>query len=1219
MYKVKTTLAFMALFALCALGQTAMAENAVPTIDDLPTKKVSAIGEVTTTISTDQWYLLEQERGGSSPAYDAGEEAVIMRAATEGAVTVGSYKVQQYLLRFVATDSTSHNKQGSTVYKLQWGTGRYWVNSTANPTSSSTEESAGLWNVYRIGETNYIGINKFDMGSKVDNNGIGNTLTFWESGEITGESGNNHWRIRPVTLADLDEDDYAAMALEGLRADMLPVLRQAQATYEANTEWTYDTQNKLITDASQLSSPFTDGGESIGLPGLIDGNPDTYWHSTWGGGAVEDDKHYFQVTMPEDFDGGELIAYIHRRGDTYNNHVTAMAVKTVLEDASQERATGRAADTENVQVLAILEYPYSADGEELTAHFTCPKGVKTLRFYEERTAGVSGDNGYFHLAEFQLYAATMSPTCLNGYNTSAATALTDAITVAGTAYKEGTLTEDSKPTLLAAIETYSTDIMKVHFCEAEEGEYDETLRLYKPAHWTAEPELDASLFHISPWSTGQEEPGGESAKCVEYKTDEGTLADVTITHTSLTGLPAGTYAVSLDARLIAEQEVEGIREGTTLKVNGDVLDLVDAGTEFSGTTPDISGDLPTVVDVEGETGDATQPDEDITTEVTPEPGTGTETGGYTKTVVYGTYTLYCDVEAGGTIDVSLSVKDANYNWLAFRNLAVELTTTLPELPAAAEGVMNATVAAEQASAIEAFNASQTVHNRNVAIEAIGRAHHSVAYYQKVDAAFTSALTSLDEAGKAVLTQSAIYQAYEARTLLEEEVIPTIVEAYKGQTTVNSDLTFALVHSGEWAATQGVGPTANETYPAAMQTYKAEGTFSEGKVLSKTIDGLLAGTYELTVYAVANNIEKTSRATGDGVAQLYVTGAEEATALTLGTEETFTLSEHSYTLTANVGEDGVLEFGMENLMEGGNLYVMQAVSLTLTELDYTKLVTEYEEVLAAAKALSANVQLPAEAKEVFDEALAADTLDRVTHHTATEIAEAIAALREAMSAAQAAIDALLTDYTTVLAEAEAMAQDEDLDDEAKAKLVTAIEENTLTLEEATAEEIATATQALMEAVAEAESSKVQEPEEEPGDESGDESGDENDEAHSQLVQAYGEALAAAVAEELALEEAIYASESEEGKAIMREAQTALVSVLTMYTYLAPEEEEDATLEAAIDALTAAVEQVRQAIATGIVSVSTTKQAGTVYTLGGVRMSGKPKAGIYIIDGKKVVVK
>ena len=54
--------------------------------------------------------------------------------------------------------------------------------------------------------------------------------------------------------------------------------------------------NKLSLQQSMISANYTQKGDGQGIPGLIDGNPDTYYHSQWSGGYGTA-PHYIQVQL----------------------------------------------------------------------------------------------------------------------------------------------------------------------------------------------------------------------------------------------------------------------------------------------------------------------------------------------------------------------------------------------------------------------------------------------------------------------------------------------------------------------------------------------------------------------------------------------------------------------------------------------------------------------------------------------------------------------------------------------------------------------------------------------------------------------------------------------------------------------------------------------------------------------------------------------------------
>ena len=149
----------------------------------------------------------------------------------------------------------------------------------------------------------------------------------------------------------------------------------------------------LITNASQLSSPYTETSEGS-LANLIDDDVTTYWHSSWKGGSVTPGLHYFQTKMPD----GEysLVAFRFTRRNTEDDHTIEWSVRGTNDtDASKE----------DCEELLHTTTPYSSNSETLTSKPFVSKGYKYLRFYSEAQNGTNefGSRGFFHLAEFQLY------------------------------------------------------------------------------------------------------------------------------------------------------------------------------------------------------------------------------------------------------------------------------------------------------------------------------------------------------------------------------------------------------------------------------------------------------------------------------------------------------------------------------------------------------------------------------------------------------------------------------------------------------------------------------------------------------------------------------------------------------------------------------------------------------------------------------------------------
>ena len=156
-----------------------------------------------------------------------------------------------------------------------------------------------------------------------------------------------------------------------------------------------DESNPLITNVSQLSSPYTEPTEGS-LAAMIDGNTGTFWHSTWTGGAVENGLHYFQVEILNQ--ANIDVAFKVTRRQIYSDNITEWGVYGT-NNANATKA--------ECAPLAVIETPYNYMGETRVSDIFNTGGYKYLRFYINNT---SSSRGFGHLAEFQLYPAIYDET-----------------------------------------------------------------------------------------------------------------------------------------------------------------------------------------------------------------------------------------------------------------------------------------------------------------------------------------------------------------------------------------------------------------------------------------------------------------------------------------------------------------------------------------------------------------------------------------------------------------------------------------------------------------------------------------------------------------------------------------------------------------------------------------------------------------------------------------
>ena len=159
-------------------------------------QKAESISAAADAADNSKWYIVTQVRGGETPMYDAGTGSQLRRAATS--VTAASLdgtlasESAAYLVRFFSA--------GDGLYKMQFANG-CWIDNALKTTLY--QSSAGTYAFYNSngGSGSYFGWNlNSKSGSRVDNNAAGNTVAFWEEGEVSGTSGNNIWTLYKATV-----------------------------------------------------------------------------------------------------------------------------------------------------------------------------------------------------------------------------------------------------------------------------------------------------------------------------------------------------------------------------------------------------------------------------------------------------------------------------------------------------------------------------------------------------------------------------------------------------------------------------------------------------------------------------------------------------------------------------------------------------------------------------------------------------------------------------------------------------------------------------------------------------------------------------------------------------------------------------------------------------------------------------------------------------------
>jgi len=232
--------------------------------------------------------------------------------------------------------------------------------------------------------------------------GNASNIVGWEA-----SAGATQWLLEPVGDEEVQAliDDYAPFKdHELLVSRYQKLVVQADSLVEVATD---ETRTELITKVAQLSCPFgqndlypnnQDGG---GIGSLIDGDPSTYYHTAWGGGALEPGSHWIFATFDQPV-GGKLQLTLTRRTGASNDHVSKM---DVYGGSSIE------GDPESFTLLAQLSFPYTKAGETLkSALFTVEGAYPVYKYVVTETAPTNYNRGYFHMAEFNMMQVSQNET-----------------------------------------------------------------------------------------------------------------------------------------------------------------------------------------------------------------------------------------------------------------------------------------------------------------------------------------------------------------------------------------------------------------------------------------------------------------------------------------------------------------------------------------------------------------------------------------------------------------------------------------------------------------------------------------------------------------------------------------------------------------------------------------------------------------------------------------
>lgn len=445
---------------------------------------------------TEGYYIVESYRSHKETGYDGGalyDEGAVKPGAKRllwtykgGATT---YKQGEELdhksLKFIWKVEKDNAHPGFFFFK-NMQTERYINKSEPagfNQTVEMSNERLASYNI--VANRNQAGFFTFYSPDLWRGKGFGGaTKDRWEFGGL--HPGGDHERVvvwdwqapasafyaRTITQEQIDK--LLSVAQQGINNDKANALvNQAQAAldkgyaymavneqgtrleYANSGDFSKDNDPGLVTSADHLKCPMADKDEGKDLNFLLDGDANTFFHSTWHGGEdAWKGNHFlqFQLEAPQQ---ELLLKWVKRVHDNANGgapaKVTLWGTKSdealdkgkenKTNDAGEEVMDYDAWKKQGWDSLAVstFNYPYAIKVGEATknnyagvAYFKVPAGYKNFRLEVVSRANGAGADGngnrFFYGSEFRVYKGAYDE--VNSLNASVPKADIDALNAA---------------------------------------------------------------------------------------------------------------------------------------------------------------------------------------------------------------------------------------------------------------------------------------------------------------------------------------------------------------------------------------------------------------------------------------------------------------------------------------------------------------------------------------------------------------------------------------------------------------------------------------------------------------------------------------------------------------------------------------------------------------------------------------------------------------------
>ena len=425
--------------------------------------------------------------------------------------------------------------------------------------------------------------------------GISGNIISWAGGANSASS----WKFEAVDQEIADEINSHYKNKVAFTSLAIEALNELQTNYSYTVD--ADFNNALVNDADRITSNATyPGKDGEGIPALVDGNFETYWHSDYSSSAPKE-QHYLQFDLGAGNEQEALAITYWKRHNAQSAFPTALTFM-VSNDATNWKTVKQ---IENLDTsVPTTENPgYTSKGFSLFGSY------RYLRVLLQSNSNLVNGYSYTHFSEFRIHPVTANGGANSVINQSLITEVLNKIDAGN---NNDNISETDINNLRTAFNNYKIAAQKYNYTKLVEdlntagklaedpaiGQYnltkanelktlcastDATLEQIETAYTAFHASLNAYVFTINSAYTGY--PNGSSIydnnsgtlywkqtnkydKSMLWKFEDAATNNITVGEYVVTNMATGNKFWDADFISVTASTAEGISNALTFRTNG---------------------------------------------------------------------------------------------------------------------------------------------------------------------------------------------------------------------------------------------------------------------------------------------------------------------------------------------------------------------------------------------------------------------------------------------------------------------------------------------------------------------------------------------------------------------------------------------------------------------------------------------------------------------------